>query len=570
VNPEQLFARLNAAASSLSGRQIVTLGFAFVSVVGVTIASAYYLNTPSYGVLFSEMDPESAGAVVTRLKAAKVQYVLEDGGRTVKVPVSRIDELRLDVAAQGMPGSGRIGFEIFDRTSFGVTDFMEHVNYRRALEGELARTISTIGEVAGARVHVAMPPASLFVGQSQPTTASVVLKLRQNRQLSPATVSAITNFVAASVESLRPESVVVIDNFGRPLSRPQAAADDIGGTEQLERQQTLERDLSVRLVSLLEPIVGSGRVRVNVNAKLETNTREETEEVWDPTPVIRSQQRTSQTSNSPNPAAAGMAASAAAAASGGGNVPGVVGARANLPANPNTPPPAVAGAPGAAPMMASTTFVGNSSTSEVTNYEVSKLTRHVIQPQGQIARLSVAVVLDDNRAPAEGGQEGQTTATPRSAEEIQKIRDLVSAAVGFDAMRGDQLTVENIAFEEPPVEEIVEVPVWEKYEPQAFEAVRIVGILLLGAFAFFGVIRPMIAGALRPAQALKRGGAIAAGGPVRTVEDMESEIEAELQNGNAAASRRLPVLTRRVATLSEKEPENTARLLRAWLTEEER
>ena len=114
MNPEQLFARLNAAASSLSGRQIVTLGFAFVSVVGVTIASAYYLNTPSYGVLFSEMDPESAGAVVTRLKAAKVQYVLEDGGRTVKVPVSRIDELRLDVAAQGMPGSGRIGFEIFD------------------------------------------------------------------------------------------------------------------------------------------------------------------------------------------------------------------------------------------------------------------------------------------------------------------------------------------------------------------------------------------------------------------------------------------------------------------------
>ncbi|NOT26430.1 MAG: flagellar M-ring protein FliF [Acidobacteria bacterium] len=568
MNPEQLFARLNAAASSLSGRQIVTLAFAFVSVVGVTIASAYYLNTPSYGVLFSDMDPESAGAVVTRLKAAKVQYVLDDGGRTVKVPVSRIDELRLDVAAQGMPGSGRIGFEIFDRTSFGVTDFMEHVNYRRALEGELARTISTIAEVAGARVHVAMPPASLFVGQSQPTTASVVLKLRQNRQLSPATVSAITNFVAASVESLRPESVVVIDNFGRPLSRPQAAPDDMGGTEQLERQQTLERDLSVRLVSLLEPIVGPGRVRVNVNAKLETNTREETEEVWDPTPVIRSQQRTSQTSNSPNPGAAGVAASAAAAASGGGSVPGVVGARANLPANPNAPP-AAAAAPGqAAPMMASST-VGNSSTSEVTNYEVSKLTRHVIQPQGQIARLSVAVVLDDNRAPAEGAAEGQTTATPRSAEEIQKIRDLVSAAVGFDAMRGDQLTVENIAFEEPPVEEIVPVPVWERYEPQAFEAVRIIGILLLGAFAFFGVIRPMIAGALRPAQALKRG-AIAAGGQVRTVEDMESEIEAELQNGNAAASRRLPVLTRRVATLSEKEPENTARLLRAWLTEEER
>lgn len=569
MNPEQLLARLSAATSALSGRQLVTLALAFVSVVGVTIASAYWLNTPSYGVLFSEMDPESAGAVVARLKAAKVQYVLEDGGRTVKVPASRIDELRLDVAAQGMPGSGRIGFEIFDRTSFGVTDFMEHVNYRRALEGELARTISTIAEVAGARVHVAMPPASLFVGQSQPTTASVVLRLRQNRQLSPSTVSAITNFVAASVESLRPESVVVIDNFGRPLSRPPASTDDMGGTEHLERQQALERDLSVRLVSMLEPIVGPGRVRVNVNAKLDTNTREETEEVWDPNPVIRSQQRTSQNSTSPGAAAAGMVASAAAAANGGGNVPGVVGARANLPANPNAPPPGTTAAPaGSAPMMASMTLAGNSSTSEVTNYEVSKLTRHVVQPQGQIARLSVAVVLDDNRAPVEG-KEGQTAATPRSAEEIQKIKDLVSAAVGFDAMRGDQLTVENIAFEEPPVEEIVPLPVWERYEPQAFEAVRIIGVLLLGAFAFFGVIRPLVAGALRTGPPLKRG-AIAAGASVRTVEDMESEIEAELQGGNNAGARRLPVLTRRVATLSEKEPENTARLLRAWLTEEDR
>jgi flagellar M-ring protein FliF len=214
---------------------------------------------------------------------------------------------------------------------------------------------------------------------------------------------------------------------------------------------------------------------------------------------------------------------------------------------------------------------GSNNSSEVTNYEISKVTRHLTQPQGQIARLSVAVVLDDSRTPAAAGESAPPQTTPRSPEEIQKIKDLVSAAVGFDAMRGDQLTVENIAFEETPVEEVVPAPIWERYQPQAFEAIRMLGILLLGAFAFFGVIRPIAANALGGGAPRKRG-VLANGAPVRTVADMESEIEAQLQAGaeGGAAARRLPVLTRRVATLSEKEPENTARLLRAWLTEEQR
>jgi flagellar M-ring protein FliF len=437
----------------LTQRQLVNLGLAFVAVVGVTIGSAYWLNKPTYAVLFSDMDPESAGAVVTRLKTAKVVYVLEDGGRTVKVPSSRIDELRLDLASQGLPASGRIGFEIFDRTSFGVTDFMEHVNYRRALEGELGRTIATIAEVAGARVHIAMPQPSLFVGQERPTTASVVLKLRQNRQLPPSTVNAIAGLVAASVESLRPESVVVIDNYGRPLARPAAAADDPNGGEQIERQQRIEQDLTTKLVALLEPIVGGGRVRVNVSATISNDTQEETEERWDPTPVMRSRQTSSQTANGPAPL--GGAAGPTAAA-GAGGVGGIAGARANLP-GPATAP--TGGAVAAAPAPA---LQGPSSaqTAETVNYEVSKLTRHRVQPHGQIARLSVAVVLDDNRSA--GGEQEQGEAAPRTAEEIQKIHDLVAAAVGLDTMRGDQLTVENIAFEEAPVEETPEVPIWRR------------------------------------------------------------------------------------------------------------
>src|SRR5262245_8967229 len=281
MNIEQFFARLRAGAEALSAKQLVSLTFAFLAVVALTIGSAYWLNTPNYGVLFSDMDSDSASSIIAKLKEQKVPYAIDEGGRTIRVPTTRVDELRLELAGQGMPGSGHVGFEIFDKTSFGVTDFLEHVNYRRALEGELARTISTISEVAGARVHIALPQPSLFVGREQPTKASVVLKLRHNRHLQPATVNAITGLMAASVESLKPESVVIIDNYGRPLSAagPQASEND--GVP-LERQQRIEQDLTTRLVAMLEPIVGVGRVRINVNAKLQSETQEQTEERWDP------------------------------------------------------------------------------------------------------------------------------------------------------------------------------------------------------------------------------------------------------------------------------------------------
>ena len=541
MNPQDLFARLQTAAAALSSRQMISLALAFVSVVGITIASAYWLNTPTYDVLFSGLDSEAAGAVLTRLKASKVDYKLEDGGRTVMVPNSRINELRLDIASQGMPGTGRVGFEIFDRTSFGVTDFMEHVNYRRALEGELARTIASIGEVAGARVHIALPQQSIFSGsQEKTTTASVVLKLRENRKLPASTVNAIAGLVAASVESLRPESVVVIDNFGRSLSKPSAAGEEANGGEQMERQQRIEQEMSTRLVALLEPIVGAERVHVNVNAKLSTDSQEETEERWDPTPIVRSRQSMTQAASVPV------------------NGTMAAGARANLP--PPTAGPALAVS--APPPLVQ----GNSSVAETTNYEVSKLTRHRVQPRGDIARLSVAVVVDDNRTAA---QEGQAKGTPRTAEEIQKIHDLVAASVGLDAMRGDQLTVENIAFEEAPVEKIAPVPVWERYQPQAFEAGRILAIVLISLLALFGVVRPMVRGSLDTRPALAAAGSANRIQP-RTVKDLESEIDAELDAAASAAPRRLPTLTRRAATLTEKEPEQTARLLRAWLAEEER
>lgn len=547
MNLESLIARLRAMGSALSGAQMATLVTAFVAVVGLVVGSAYWINAPTYAVLFADMDPESAGGVVTRLKNDKITFILDDGGRTIRVPATRVDELRLNFASQGMPASGRIGFEIFDRTAFGVTDFLEHVNYRRALEGELARTIGTIAEVASARVHIAMPRPSLFAGQDQAAKASVVLKLRNNHALPSSTITAISGLVAAGIEGLRPEGVVIIDNFGRPLTRASEGGAETASGFQAERQQRIEHELSARVVSLLEPIVGAERVRVNVSAKLNADSQEETEERWDPTPVVRSHQSVVQ---------AGTAA---------GTAQGVAGARANVPPPPDPSPkpaaPRTAGTPASnVPVVAQPTH-----TTEMTNYEVGRLTRHRIHPQGQIARLSVAVLLDDDH-----GAGPPTRAKHRSAQEILKIHDVVAAAVGLDVERGDQLTVENIPFEEPVADtQVSPPPWWRRYAPLLLDMGRIVAVLLIATFVVFGVVRPTVRRALGPAEV--SGAAVVPQLP-RTVADMEGEIAAELDNADepAAPQRRLPVLTRRVAKLAQQEPENAARLVRSWLAEEER
>jgi flagellar M-ring protein FliF len=558
VNLEQFLSRVKSASAALSTRQLVVLGVAFVAAVGLTIGSAYWLNTPNYGVLFSDMDPDSASGIVSKLKAEKVQYSLDDGGRTIRVPAGRVDELRLQFASDGLPGSGRVGFELFDRTAFGVTDFLEHVNYRRALEGELARTISTISEVASARVHIAMPQPSLFTTRDQAAKASVVLKLRNNRPLLPSTVAAITGLVSASVESLRPEAVVIVDNFGRPLSKP--AGDDDGANVPLERQQGIEHDLSTRVVALLEPIVGVGRVRVNVSAKLRTDARDEIEERWDPTPVVRSHQSVIQNGPAakPLPAASGGVPLVAGAVA-----QGIAGTRANLPPDPAAPGgPGSSAASGSPEALAAATTPG-AHVAETTNYELSKVTRHSTTPRGDLARLSVAVILDDEHVV---GDDGKSTTKPRAAADIQKIHGLVAAAVGFDADRGDQLTVENIAFEETPTDTEPAVSAWERYKPVALDAGRIVGIVMLGLVALLGVIRPLVRSSFGAGSAAA--GAAGALPTPRTVQDLEAEMDAQLEG--VAGARRLPVLTRRVAALTQREPENAARLLRTWLSEPER
>jgi flagellar M-ring protein FliF len=548
MDPSQLLARLKALAGSMSVGQIVTLALTFVLVVGVMVGSAYWLNKPTYTLLFADMDAETAGQIVTKLKTQKVPYQLDEGGRGIRVPSDRVDELRISLTTEGMPASGRIGFEIFDRTAFGATEFLEQVNYRRALEGEIARTITTISEVASARVHIAMGKDSLF-GESRPAKASVVLKLRSQRSLATSTVSGISNLVAGSVEGLRPEAVVILDSFGRPLARPQGDEGEIGAV-QTERQQRLEREMSQRVVALLEPVVGAERVRVNVALKLNPETREETEERYDPNAVVRSRQTSGETA-----AAAGLGQ--------------IAGARGNQAPSPSDPAKDASAAPVLIPQQP--TGPGSSRTAETTNYEVSRVTRHTIQPPGDVARISLAVILDDDQAVAKD-KDGKmkVTRTSRKREDLQKIQALVAAAVGLEPDRGDQITVENVSFEEPIVEEPATPTMFEKvgqYAPQLWEAGRILATLALGIIALMVFVRPLMqrAGAGNRA-ALAAAMASGAGEPVKTVAELEAELENEL-DANGKPMRKLPVLTKRIGVLTAEQPDNVAKLLRSWMQE---
>jgi flagellar M-ring protein FliF len=554
VNIEQLLAQINKLKSNLSNAQLAGLAGVFVAVVGIVVGSAYWINRPNYTVLVADMDAETASSVVGRLKAENVSYQLGDGGRTVSVPVERVDELRLALASDGLPSSGRIGFEIFDRTAFGTTEFLEQVNYRRALEGELARTIATMSDVAQARVHIAMAKDSLFVDRSEPAKASVVLRLKGNRPVSQATVRGIAGLIASSVEGLRPESVMIVDHQGRPLTRPDESERGLGlDATQIERQQQIERDLTTKVLAMLEPVVGEGRVRVNVAAHLRADIIEETEERFDPNTVIRSRQTSTETG----------ATTMVMAGAGG-----VAGARANQP-----PALSTSTAGGAAP--APVPMQGAGRSTETTNYEVGKLVRHTVSPQGQLARLSVAVILDDERVvtPGEDGAV-QVSTRPWEAAGIQRVHGLVAAAVGLDAERGDQLTVENISFGTPP-EAFEQAPgfgtqVLDLVKEHWVAGLRLVTVLLIAALAFFGVLRPLISrvGGLANPPALPA--PVAAGARLPTVSEMEGQIDAELDAMATREDRRLPLLTQRVAKLANDEPEQVARIVRGWISEDGR
>lgn len=554
MNFESILSRLKGLGGAFSTSQLVSMATAFVVVVGVIAGAGWWLNAPTYRVLFADLDPESAGRVAERLRGQDVSFQLAEGGRSVLVPAEQIDQLRLDFAVNGLPSSGRMGFEIFDSLQFGATEFLEQVNFRRALEGEIARTISTIGEVASARVHISMAKDRLFGETSETAKASVVLKLRSSRPLSPATTQGITSLVAAAVEGLRAESVVIMDTNGRSLASPHGDENEPLSGAQLERQQQVEMQLAKRVVDLLEPVVGVGGARANVAVRLHMDSEQRVEERWTD-PVIRSR---SSTTEGPG---------------GSENVSqNVAGARANLPgpvppgSNEPTPPTVTQAG-------TTTTVTTPTRVSETVNNEVGKEMIRIDRPRGGIERLSVAVLIDDEHF-AEKGADGAVAqkTRARTPEQLKKLETLVTTAVGVDPMRGDQVSVQNIAFNEPPPEEVVEKTFLERFWPQIVLGLKALVILILGITAFIFVGRPLLGRSGGPA---RKGSAPVVEAELpkqlpKTIEEIEADLATQLDAGTLQLDRKLPVLTKKLTGLAQKDPEVAARLVRTWLVEDKK
>jgi flagellar M-ring protein FliF len=397
--------------------------------------------------------PEDASAIVQKLHEGGIDYKIVNNGSELLVTEDKVPELRLEMAGLGLPKTGRIGFEIFDKTNFGITDFAEHVNYRRALEGELERSVMAISDVQQARVHVTLPKDSVFTDAREPAKASVLVGLRPGTRLSSSNVIAIANLLSSAVEGLAPESVSVVDMGGNLLSRPRR--ESLGEGPQmteavLEYRQAIEHDLAAKINSTLEPLLGADKFRTGVSADIDMTSGEQSEETFDPSKsVMTSSQK--------------MEDSSGTTRSG----PGIPGTSANLPPQQtvasNAPQPATPAAtqpaqppqsqtPGAKPETQPPARIGGATSttnrrSENVTYQSSRITKHLKLPQGAIKRLSIAVLVDQGFRMEGQGAQAHRVPIPPDAEKLKAIQTLVGTLVGMDTARGDQLTVEALPFD---------------------------------------------------------------------------------------------------------------------------
>ncbi|HYV62145.1 MAG TPA: flagellar basal-body MS-ring/collar protein FliF, partial [Bryobacteraceae bacterium] len=410
---------------TLSGRQLFTILLVAALVSGGIYGLTQWQREAGFRPLYTTLAPEDAALVVQRLKESGVAYRISANGTVISVPEERVAELRLDMAAAGLPKSGRIGFEIFDKTNLGMTDFAEHVNYRRALEGELERSVMALTEVEQARVHISFPQESVFQEARQPAKASVLLRLRGAAQLPETAIPAITHLISSAVEGLAPEAVSVLDMRGNLLNRAKRVSESDSGTSEaaLEYRRTVEHDLTSKLDATLEPLVGSGRFRASVSADTDLTSGEQSEEHFDPTQSVMVTSQKTEDISSPSRTA--------------GGIPGTA---SNLP-DPAPAPVTVGG--------------GSSRKTESVNYQSSRTVKRTVLPQGGIKRLSVSVLIDHEVHFEGEGAQAKRVLTAPPPERLKVIHDLAAAAVGLNTERGDQLIVESLPFEstvnlEPP------------------------------------------------------------------------------------------------------------------------
>ncbi|MDR1728751.1 MAG: flagellar M-ring protein FliF [Acidobacteriota bacterium] len=437
------------------------------AVLGVALICSvvYFMNRVEYQTLYRDLDPEDAQAIAAKLEEDKRDFRVKGTSILVAAPKEEIDKMRLEISGAGLGRSGRIGYEIFDKNQFGMTDFTEQINLQRALEGELSRTITSLSEISQARVHIVLPKDSYFEESRENAKASVVLSLKKGATLSKSSIEGIKGVVAGAVPGLSTHNVSIVDDEGRVLAQSMDSSDMARAERESGVRDQMEKDMVGKVVDILEPLVGAKNVRAKASIEMDFNTMEQTEETYNPNPpAVLSHQRSEERIGG---------------ASIGAGIPGTQ-------SNVGT----------AAPVEAATTTPERVRESEVTNYEINKTVRHTVQPRGAVRRLSVAVILND-KVVAGKDKDGAVT-TKRVAlteDELETCLGLVQAAVGYDEQRGDVVSVKNVSFfdEATVADDAPAGPWYVKLRRQEYfiPALKYVALLMLFVLAYFLLVRPL-------------------------------------------------------------------------------
>jgi len=453
----------------LAGMGVVA--FAIALLVGVWL----WTKEVPYGVLFSNLSPQDGGQIIASLQQQNIPYQFSEGGGAIMVPADMVHDVRLRLASEGLPQGGLVGFELMENQKLGISQFAEQVNYQRGLEGELARSIQTLGAVRAARVHLAIPKQTAFLRDEIKPSASVLVSLHPGRTLDGLQLAGIIHLVSSSVPRLNPSDVSVIDQDGNLISKQNDPFSKAGlDATQLKFVQEIEAQYVRRVEAILEPLVGRGNFRAQVAADIDFSHVEQMDETWMPNPSPETAIRSQQYSDS------------------GSGVPpafGVPGALTNQPPVPATAPITVPPVGGAGDEGAAN---NNFTRSATINYELDKTVRHTRAKPGAIRRLSVAVAVNHRPGVVEKGVQGSPV--PLSAEEIERINTLVREAVGFSAARGDTISVASASFVVPEPELIPPLPLWQ--DPAAIALAREIAqyalIGLIALLVWFKLVKPVV------------------------------------------------------------------------------
>ncbi|MGB8060861.1 MAG: flagellar basal-body MS-ring/collar protein FliF [Candidatus Sulfotelmatobacter sp.] len=524
--------RLQQFFQGLTVNQRLLLAGGAIVVGAVIWVFVVLLGQPKYVVLYSGLRSEEAQNLASRLAAKNIPHQISTDGGSLLVPDDKLDASRLETAAAGLPRSARLGFELFDTPNWAGSDFTEKVNYQRALEGELERTLSTLSEVEAVRVHLVMPQESLFTEQQHDAKAAVILKTRSGH-LSEQAEQAIPQLVASAVDRLRPENVTVVDaDSNTPLLHNRDGAHG--------RAYGLDEELAKTLVQTLEPVVGVDHVRASVHVEYDLGSSEDTQETYDPkTSATLTQEHSEENATGAAPA-------------------GVPGTASNVPSA--TPPP--------------TPALGaeqSSSRSDATTYAVSKTLHHSVEPPGRVRRIAAAVLVDDVVETTVQAGRSTTTRRKRTADEMKQIEQLAQAAIGVDTQRGDVLAVENLSFQQAPAETIsppTKTEHWRRLVEPWTWALRYAGLAALFLVVYWMILRPVKKQALAAFRELP--GRVArrltpqvagAGGGVQLAPGA-----ATLESGGNRATQLKRMLSEKVKA----EPESASRLVQGWVQQDGR